>query len=61
LGEGEPDHTVYERLARARLFYVLILVKIVIRRVPLYRKEWPALTAWMIEQAAQVLHKTVEV
>src|SRR6185295_6242859 len=37
LGEGEPDHTVYERLARARLFYTLILVKIVVRRVPIYR------------------------
>ena len=38
LGEGEPDQTVHERLARARLFHVLILVKIVVRRVPLYRK-----------------------
>jgi aminoglycoside phosphotransferase (APT) family kinase protein len=61
LGEGEPDHTVRERLARARLFYVLILVKIVIRRVPLYRKQWAGMTARMIEQAAQALHKTMEV
>ena len=61
LGEGEPDHIVYERLARARLFHVLILVKIVVRRVPLYQKEWAAMTARMIERAAQVLHKTIEV
>ena len=61
LGEGEPDHTVYERLARARLFYTLILVKIVVRRVPIYRKEWAAKTARMIERAAQVLHKAMEV
>ena len=61
LGDGEPDHTVYERLARARLFYILILMKIVIRRVPLYQKEWAAKTAWMIERAAQALHETVEV
>jgi len=60
-GEGKPDHTVYERLARARLFYALILVKIVVRRVPLYKKEWAAMTGRMIEQAAQALHKTIEV
>ena len=61
LGEGELDHIVYERLARARLFHVLILVKIVVRRVPLYQKEWAAMTARMIERAAQVLHKTIDV
>lgn len=61
LGEGESDHTIHERLARARLFYVLILVKIVVRRVPLYKKEWAAKTSRMIERAAEVLHKTVEV
>jgi aminoglycoside phosphotransferase (APT) family kinase protein len=61
VGEGEPDHAVYERLARARLFHALILVKIVVRRVPLYRKEWAAMTARMIERAAQTLHKTIVV
>jgi aminoglycoside phosphotransferase (APT) family kinase protein len=61
LGEGEPNQAVDARLARARLFYVLILVKIVVRRVPLYRKEWAAKTARMIERADQVLHKTIEV
>lgn len=58
LGEGEPDHTVRERLRRARLFHVLILAKIVVRRVPLFRKEWAATTARMIERSAQVLSKT---
>jgi thiamine kinase-like enzyme len=58
LGEGEPDQTVHDRLRRARLFYVLILVKIVVRRVPLYKKEWTSMTARMIERAAQVLHQT---
>jgi phosphotransferase family enzyme len=60
-GEGKPDQIVHERLARARLFYVLILVKIVVRRVPIYKTEWPAMTTRMIERAAQVLHKTREV
>ncbi|MEO7840014.1 MAG: aminoglycoside phosphotransferase family protein, partial [Anaerolineales bacterium] len=54
---GGPDSIVSERLARAKLFHVLILVKIVIRRVPLYKKEWAAMTAQLIEQAAQALHK----
>ena len=58
---GERDHMIHERLARARLFHALILVKIVVRRVPLYKKEWGAMTARMIERAAQVLHKTIEV
>jgi thiamine kinase-like enzyme len=61
LGEGEPDHTIYERLARARVFHLLILTKIVVRRVPLFRKEWAVMTARMIERAAEVLHKTIEV
>jgi hypothetical protein len=60
-GEGEPDQVVDARLARARLFYVLILTKIVIRRVPLYKKSWGAMTARMIERAVQALHKTIEV
>ena len=60
LGEGKPDQTLYERLARAKLFYALILVKIVVRRVPLYKKEWGTMTAQMIGQAAQVLHHRLE-
>jgi aminoglycoside phosphotransferase (APT) family kinase protein len=57
LGEGEPGHHVYERLARAKLFYALILVKIVVRRVPLYKKHWEATTGGMISRAAELLHK----
>ena len=38
LAEGEPDQIVHERLARAKLFHVLILVKIVVRRVPIYQE-----------------------
>jgi hypothetical protein len=59
-GEGEPDQTLRERLARARLFHVLILVKIVARRVPIYKDEWPAMTARLIERAAQVLHQSIK-
>jgi len=58
---GERDHMIHERLARARLFHVLILVKIVVRRVPLFRNEWAAMTTRMIERAAQKLYKTIEV
>ncbi len=58
VGEGEPDPIIYERLTRAKLYYALILTKIVVRRVPIYKKEWPALTAQIIERAAAVLHKT---
>ena len=61
LGERKPDHIVDDRLAGARLFHVLILVKLVKRRVPLNKKEWGAMTARMIEQAAQALHKAVAV
>jgi hypothetical protein len=57
VGTGKPDPQVRERLARARLFHVLILTKIVIRRVPLYQKEWTATTARMIGRASQLLHK----
>jgi Phosphotransferase enzyme family len=53
--EGKTDQVVHERLARARLFHVLILVKIVVRRVPLFRKDWVEMTARMIERAAQLL------
>ena len=57
---GDSQQTVHTRLARARLFHVLILVKIVIRRVPLYKKDWATITGQMIERAAEVLHKTTE-
>jgi aminoglycoside phosphotransferase (APT) family kinase protein len=53
--EGKTDQIVHERMARARLFHVLILVKIVVRRVPLFRKDWAGMTARMIERAAQLL------
>jgi len=58
VGEREPDPIIYELLTRAKLYYALILTKIVVRRVPIYKKEWPALTAQIIERAAAVLHKT---
>ena len=61
LGEGKTDQTLYERLSRAKLFYALILVKIIVRRVPIYKKNWATTTARMIEQAAQVLHNTLEI
>ena len=61
LGEGKADQILYERLSRAKLFYALILVKIIVRRVPLYKKEWAATSAQMIEQASQVLHHTLEI
>ena len=58
LGEGASDQTIHERVARARLFHILILVKIVVRRVPIFRKDWATMTVRMIERAAQVLHQT---
>jgi aminoglycoside phosphotransferase (APT) family kinase protein len=58
LGEGEPEQNIYERLARAKLFHALILTKIVVRRVPLYKKQWADQTQKMISKAAMVLHKT---
>lgn len=51
------DRTIEERLARARLFHTLILVKIVVRRVPIYKKDWAEMTERMIGRAAQVLEK----
>ena len=57
----EPDHLIHEGLTRARLFYVLILVKIVVRRAPLFQKEWAVTTARMIERASQALHITMEI
>jgi thiamine kinase-like enzyme len=58
VGEESPDQSIHERLKRARLFHILILVKIVVRRVPIFRKDWATRTARMIERAAQVLQQT---
>lgn len=58
MGARKPDSLFHERLARARLFYVLILVKIIVRRVPIYQKEWMAMTALMIGRAARILQET---
>ena len=57
---SEPDSILHERLERAKLFHVLILVKIIVRRVPIYKKEWSATTERMIRQAAGVLIKATE-
>ena len=59
-GDTTDDKLIAERIRRASLFHVLILVKIVARRVPIYKKEWPAMTASTIERAAHVLRKTLE-
>ena len=56
----ESDQVVHERLERAKLFHVLILVKIIVRRVPIYKQEWSSMTGQMIDQAARLLHKTVK-
>jgi aminoglycoside phosphotransferase (APT) family kinase protein len=56
----EFDQALDERLKRAKLFHVLIFVKIVARRVPIYEKDWPARTAQLIERASQVLSKALK-
>jgi hypothetical protein len=56
----EDDPIIGERLARARLFHTLILMKIVLRRVPIYKKDWASMTGRMIERAAEVLHKATD-
>lgn len=60
LAGGGPDDLLRERLVRARLFHVLILVKIAARRVLLYRKNWDFLTDSMIERAGNVLREALE-
>jgi thiamine kinase-like enzyme len=55
----ESDQTIHERLERAKLFHVLILVKIIARRVPIYKKEWASRTEKLIKRAAEVLDKAV--
>ena len=57
----DSDQTVHNRLQRAKLFHVLILVKIVARRVPIYQKEWASRTEKLIKRAAEVLHNAVAV
>jgi thiamine kinase-like enzyme len=58
VGEGGRDQKLDERLRRARFFHVLILVKIVARRVPIFQKDWGTRTSRLIEQAAHVLDET---
>lgn len=60
VGTREPDHVIHERLRRARLFHVLILVKIIARRVPIFWKDWADMTARLIERATRVLDSAVE-
>jgi thiamine kinase-like enzyme len=61
LAGAGSNGVVHERLARARFFYTLILVKIIVRRVPLYKKEWTTMTGRMLERAAKVLREGVKV
>ncbi len=51
-GYGAPSP---ERLARARLYEVLILTKIVIRRLRRFEPDWARLTANGLQQAEQLL------
>ncbi len=55
---GASEQIVQGRLQRAKLFQVLILVKIVARRVPIYKKEWDSKTEKLIKRAAEVLDKS---
>ena len=61
LAGKESDQTLHERLERAKLFHVLILVKIVARRVPIYEKDWSTRTEQLIERASHVLDKALKV
>lgn len=54
-GERGGNQELQDRLRRAKLFHALIFTKIVVRRVPLYKKDWAEVTARMIERAAQVI------
>jgi hypothetical protein len=60
-GNGSSTSPIQDRLRRARLFHVLILVKIIARRVPIYKREWATKTASMVERAEQVLHQAIKV
>lgn len=59
--EKESDQTVHARLERAKLFHVLILVKIIARRVPVYKSHWGEMTRQMIKRAAQLLQRAEKV
>jgi aminoglycoside phosphotransferase (APT) family kinase protein len=58
---NESDQTLHDRLERAKLFHVLILVKIVARRVPIFEKDWASRTEQLIERASQVLDNALKV
>ena len=55
----ESDQNMQARLERAKLFHVLILVKIVARRVPVYKTGWESKTEKLIQRAADVLQQAV--
>jgi thiamine kinase-like enzyme len=57
MGQDHVDQDVQERLRRARLFQVLILVKIAARRAPLHKKDWAGTTTGIVKRAAEALHK----
>jgi thiamine kinase-like enzyme len=59
--ETAGDTIIAARLRRAKLFHILILVKIVARRVPLYKKEWTATTSHLVERALQRLNQAIQV
>jgi Ser/Thr protein kinase RdoA (MazF antagonist) len=61
VGANAGDPVIAERLRRARLFHILILVKIVARRVPIYKKEWGAMTARLVDRAAHKPNQAIEV
>ena len=43
------------RLARSRLYEALILVKITVRRVPLFDRDWVERTEWLVDRAGQII------
>jgi thiamine kinase-like enzyme len=60
VGDKSTDSAVADRLRRAKLFHILILMKIVARRVPIFKKEWATMTSQMIDRASQVLHQAIK-
>jgi thiamine kinase-like enzyme len=61
VGNITGDSVVADRLRRARLFHILILVKIIARRVPIYKKDWGAMTARLAERASHKLNQAIKV
>lgn len=55
VGETGSHSAIDQRLARAKLFHTLIFTKIVLRRVPIYQKQWASVTEQMIRRAAGLL------